>query len=74
MKCLNPRCAAEFAKDAAGRYAFELVYTGIDQAFVCPVCQHWNRVLVRGLDLGAGSSPNMGTHPPSTRMDPRTDL
>jgi len=44
MKCQNPRCESDFAQDDSGRYSFEIIHTGVDYAFVCPVCQHWNRL------------------------------
>jgi hypothetical protein len=73
MKCLNPRCGAEFVADTAGRYAVELVYTGIDRAFVCPVCQHWNRL--GGADTAADAvvAPRVAFPTTASRLDPRSD-
>jgi hypothetical protein len=73
MKCLNPRCGAEFVKDTDGRFAVELVHTGVDRAFVCPVCQHWNKLGTAELEIDAASSPHVGYATAASRMSPRSD-
>ena len=62
LRCANPHCGEEFAKDRQGDYPLELVDTGIDHAFVCPTCKHWNRLAK--LDNRTGAESN-GTDQPS---------
>jgi hypothetical protein len=72
VKCLNPRCGTEFAEDANGRYAIELVHTGVDRAFVCPVCQHWNRLGGIAANVDRPAIPPAGA-PATTRIAQPSD-